>query len=132
MLLIIKKFFRYSFVGIGNSLFCISIIFFLKNILNYSYWISSSVGYLVGLLITYFINRRFTFYSKNKGIFNFYSFVIGVVICYLISFYISNLFLNLIFVQVFNQTILTNLSLMLGFILYSILMFLYLNFIIFR
>ena len=89
-----KKFFRYVLTGIINTLttYIISIIF-LK-IFNLFLVLSNLLGYLVGIFVSFYLNRNFVFKSKQSQIKKqFYKFICACLFSYLI---------NLIFLLVFS------------------------------
>jgi putative flippase GtrA len=80
---------RFLLVGVVNTLTGLSIIFGLLNVFGFSYWISTFVGNCIGALVSYLLNRTFTFNSQisfTKGVPRF---ITVILICYFLSFSLS-------------------------------------------
>jgi putative flippase GtrA len=84
-----NRFTRFLLVGMVNTLTGLSIIFLLLNVFGLSYWISTFVGNCVGAVVSYLLNRTFTFNSQidfTKGIPRF---IVVILVCYFLSYSIS-------------------------------------------
>jgi putative flippase GtrA len=80
---------RFLLVGVVNTLTGLSIIFVLLNVFGFSYWISTFVGNCVGALVSYLLNRTFTFGSQidfTKGVPRF---ITVILVCYFVSYSLS-------------------------------------------
>jgi putative flippase GtrA len=60
------QFIRYVAVGVFNTLFGYMIIFGCMYLLNMSPELSNMAGYAVGVIVSYSLNRRFTFNSTQE------------------------------------------------------------------
>ena len=58
------KFWKFILVGIFNTLVGEGLKFLLFNLFHTNVWISSIIGMVVGSVISYFLNKHFTF--KNQ------------------------------------------------------------------
>jgi putative flippase GtrA len=70
-----RQLFKYSIVGIFNTIIGLSIIYFLFNIFNLNYIFSNVIGYACGLVNSFIWNKRWTFNSKkhySKELFPFF------------------------------------------------------------
>ena len=80
------SFVRFLLVGIVNTIVGLSVIYFLLDILHFSYWIATLSGNIIGAGVSFFLNRFFTFNSKlpvRKGVLPF----AGVIlVCYVLSY----------------------------------------------
>ena len=54
-----KTFFKFIIVGIINTIAGAGIMFALYNIFHCSYWISSIMNYIVGSIVSFFLNKYF-------------------------------------------------------------------------
>ena len=54
-------FWKFVLVGIVNTLVGTAVMFAAFNVLLLSYWISSASNYVVGSIVSYFLNLYFTF-----------------------------------------------------------------------
>lgn len=81
-----KTFLKFIVVGVINTLFGTAIMFAFYNILGLSYWISSAANYVFGSILSYFLNKNFTFQNNEKGIAPIARFVVNITICYAIAY----------------------------------------------
>lgn len=84
-----NRFTRFLLVGVINTLTGLSVIFILLNILGLSYWTSTFIGNCVGALVSYLLNRTFTFNSQidfTKGVPRF---ITVILVCYFLSYSLS-------------------------------------------
>ncbi|MFD2217161.1 MULTISPECIES: GtrA family protein [Metabacillus] len=85
---------RFIGVGIINTIIGISSIFLLLNVFGFSYWISTFIGNGIGAIISYILNRNFTFnsnVSNKKGI---VLFLFVIVVSYYVSYNIGYSLIN--------------------------------------
>lgn len=131
MKLIDKTFLKFILVGILNTLVGSGVMFLLYNLFNASYWISSSCNYIIGGIVSYILNKYFTFNNKQKSIKQIILYIINLVLCYFISYYCAKkLFLFLLSSK--SQKIQENISLFCGMCLYTLLNYFGQRFIVFR
>lgn len=86
MKLIDKTFLKFIAVGAVNTLFGTAVMFICYNALNLNYWISSAANYVLGSILSYFLNRNFTFKSKDKSFKTVLKFILNISICYLLAY----------------------------------------------
>lgn len=72
-------------VGLGS-------IFILYNTLHFNYWISTSLGNILGIICSYILNKSFTFQSKKSANKTIWKFILVSIVCYLFSYYLGHLF----------------------------------------
>ncbi len=86
-----KKFFDITFwkfilVGVANTLFGTAIMFVFYNVFHLSYWISSASNYFFGSILSYFLNKYFTFKSRTNTGKTMVRFVVNISVCYLLAY----------------------------------------------
>ena len=81
--------YKFILVGIINTIFGTAIMFISYNTLNLSYWISSALNYILGSILSYFLNKYFTFQSQGKSFNEIIRFVVNIVCCYFIAYGIA-------------------------------------------
>lgn len=81
-----KTFFKFILVGVINTAFGTSIMFIAYNFLGFGYWISSAANYILGSILSYILNKHFTFENKSKSILTIVKFIINIVLCYLVAY----------------------------------------------
>lgn len=84
-----KTFFKFVAVGIINTLVGASVMFASFNLLHWNYWVSTALNYIVGSIVSYYLNKRFTFEQKNNDKKSFLRFVINISVCYLLAYGIA-------------------------------------------
>lgn len=60
-----KTVLRFLLVGVVNTLVGAGLMFLLYNVANCSYWLSSAANYVVGGIVSFFLNKYFTFENKT-------------------------------------------------------------------
>lgn len=82
-------FWKFILVGIVNTLVGTAVMFGCYNLLHLSYWVSSAANYVVGSVVSYFLNKNFTFRNKSKDPMVLVRFVVNITICYLLAYGIA-------------------------------------------
>lgn len=85
-----NTFIRFLLVGAINTVTGISIMLLLLNVFRQSYWLSTFLGNSGGACVSYFLNRNFTFKSKENIKKSVPRFIIVILVCYLFSYIVSN------------------------------------------
>lgn len=62
-----KTFWKFILVGIINTLFGTAVMFICYNVFHLSYWVSSASNYIFGSILSYFLNKRFTFQNNDRS-----------------------------------------------------------------
>tara|TARA_B100000475_G_scaffold189886_1_gene161577 strand:+ start:552 stop:983 length:432 start_codon:yes stop_codon:yes gene_type:complete len=94
----IKKIKRFLLVGIVNAIAGYTLIIALYSLLNLNIYLSNLIGYLIGLIISFILNRNFVFKVGGKIINQFLKFIFSFFLSYFLNifvFYISSEFINL-------------------------------------
>lgn len=81
-----KTFLKFIVVGIINTVFGTAIMFFCFNILQLDYWFSSAMNYICGGILSYFLNKKYTFAVKETSRKSVVRFTINLTVCYLIAY----------------------------------------------
>ena len=92
-----KTFWKFILVGIANTLFGTGIMFIFYNVFHFSYWFSSASNYFFGSILSYILNRLFTFKSGETTIKTLPKFVISISLCYLLAYGIAKPITSYIF-----------------------------------
>ena len=79
-------FWKFIIVGVINTLFGTGIMFVFYNVFHLSYWISSASNYFFGSILSYFLNKYFTFKSKTNTGKTMVRFIINISVCYLLAY----------------------------------------------
>jgi len=117
-------FWKFILVGIANTLFGYAITFVFLNVFNLGYFISTASNYFFGSILSYFLNKHFTFKNKEKGPKVIIRFVISICICYAIAYGIAPYITDFIFKSMENDKLKENISVLFGMGLFVILNYL--------
>ena len=79
-------FWKFVLVGIANTLVGTTVMFVAYNALHLSYWISSASNYVIGSIVSFFLNKYFTFQNKEKSVKQVVIFIFNIAICYLLAY----------------------------------------------
>ena len=83
------KFGKFILVGVLNTLVGTGLQFLLFNLLGWNEWVSSVTGYFLGSVLSYFLNKYFTFKNQEKGIKPILKFALNISVCYTIAYVIA-------------------------------------------
>lgn len=89
--------FRFLLVGVINTLTGLTIIFMLLNVLGWSYWLSTFIGNGAGAIVSFLLNRAFTFQSNIEIKKSAPRFVTLILLCYFLSFASSDIIADFIY-----------------------------------
>ena len=73
-------------VGVVNTLFGTAIMLVLYNVFGCSYWVSSFCDYFFGSILSYFLNKHFTFHYQGTDWRSIVKFALNIIVCYLIAY----------------------------------------------
>lgn len=82
----VRQLFKFGLVGILNTVVGTMVMFFAYNVLNMGYWFSSAMNYIVGSILSYFLNKYFTFGSKKRSKKEVIRFLVNIALCYLLAY----------------------------------------------
>lgn len=119
------KLIKFIIVGIFNTLFSAAIMFLLYNFLKFGYWGSSAVSYILGSILSFILNKNFTFNNKDSLFKTAIKFSINVAICYVLAYSLAKPIVNLILLnmKLSNNTV-EQISMLFGMILFTALNYL--------
>lgn len=81
-----KSFVRFIIVGVINTIVGTAIMLVFYNVFHLDYWFSSASDYVFASVLSYFLNKYYTFKNKEKGWKPAIRFVANIVTCYIIAF----------------------------------------------
>lgn len=77
---------KFLIVGVVNTLFGTAVMFSLYNLAGCSYWISSAANYILGSVLSFFLNKYFTFQNKERPWRQVVRFTVNIAACYLVAY----------------------------------------------
>lgn len=84
-----KTFLKFIFAGVINTAVGAAVMFSCYNLLKCSYWFSSAANYVVGSIVSYFLNKYYTFNVKKRSWKYIAKFVANISVCYLVAYGIA-------------------------------------------
>ncbi len=104
---------KFLIVGVINTMVGTGVMFVFYNVFSLSYWISSASNYVVGSIVSYFLNKYFTFQSKEKSWKQISKFVLNITVCYLLAYGMAKPLVSFVLSD-FNEKIQGNVSMLFG------------------
>ena len=84
-----KTFLKFILVGVINTAVGAGVMFMCYNLFGCSYWFSSAANYVIGSIVSYFLNKYYTFKVKKRSWKYVLKFVANISICYLLAYGIA-------------------------------------------
>ena len=81
-----RTFWKFILVGIINTIVATGVMFLCYNAFHLNYWVSSAMNYIIGSIVSYFLNKYFTFQNKQRSWKIVIKFIINISVCYLIAY----------------------------------------------
>lgn len=122
---------KFLMVGVINTLVGTGVMFLLYNVFSASYWVSSAANYIVGSVVSYFLNKYFTFQNKEKSMVQVLKFVVNISICYLIAYGGAKPLVRYL-LSSSNEKVQDNISMLIGMGLFVVLNYFGQRFIVFK
>lgn len=127
------KFWKFIFVGLLNTIFSAAVMFLLYNIANLGYWGSSVISYIVGSILSFVLNKNFTFENSGSVASTAVKFAINVAVCYIIAFSIAKPIITMLLPNNrFSVSIKEQIAMVFGMVLFTLLNYIGQRFFAFR
>ena len=126
-----KTFWKFILVGVANTIFGTAIMFVFYNLLHFGYWVSSASNYIFGSILSYVLNRAFTFQNKENTGKPIIRFVINISLCYLCAYGFAKPFVRYLLTGT-SQAIQDNVAMLTGMCLFVALNYCGQQFFVFR
>jgi predicted membrane protein len=116
--LIDAKLVKFLIIGMVNTAIGAGVMFLLYNLVHCSYWVSSACNYIVGGIVSFFLNKYFTFKNTQKSLKQIGLFVFNLAVCYIAAYILAKW---MIYRMLANQSenIKDNIALFLGMCIYT-------------
>lgn len=118
-----EKFWKFIIVGIVNTIVGTMIMFGLYNIAGFSYWLSSSANYILTSILSYFLNKYFTFQHKKDLWKSALRFALNIAVCYLLAYGIAKQ-LALLLLSNVSVKVQENVAMIVGMVFFTVLNYL--------
>ena len=126
-----RTFIRYFLVGCVNFVTGSGAMFLCYNLFHFSYWAASAVNYIIVGIISFTLNRSFTFKNKDDVGQVAVKFVINIAASYLIAYGAAK---PLVYMLLSGRTqkVRDNIAMVCGMVLFALLNYLGQRFFVFR
>ena len=84
-----EKLLKFILVGVVNTLVGMASMFGLYNLAHCSYWVSSAANYILTSILSYFLNKYFTFQNRERSVGQVVRFVVNIAVCYGLAYGIA-------------------------------------------
>jgi len=112
-------------VGVVNTLFGTAIMLVLYNVFGCSYWASSFCDYFFGSILSYFLNKHFTFHYQGTDWRSIVKFALNIVVCYLIAYSLALPLTRYALESMhFSKVIVENIAMLVGTVLFMVINYL--------
>lgn len=115
-----KSFLKFAVVGAVNTLVGMAIMFGLYNLAGWGYWPSTLTNYVLTSILSFILNRYFTFQDKEKGWKPVARFALNILVCYAVAYGVAKPLVRLVF-SAAGETVRDNLSMLAGMCLFTLL-----------
>lgn len=109
---------RFIIVGIINTLIGTAIMFGMYNLLGINYWISTVSNYILVSILSYYLNKYFTFKNKEKSFIQVIKFAINILVCYTVAYGIAKPF-TVFSLAGYDEKFQTNMAMLVGMVLFT-------------
>ncbi len=102
-----KTFWKFVLVGVLNTIVGLGVNYLVLWLLgmnpsvsdNTAYWIASAANYVIGSILSFFLNKYFTFKSNAKSAAEVFRFILNIVVCWLIAYGTATPFIGWLFTK---------------------------------
>ena len=122
---------RFLIVGVINTVVGTGVMFVFYNIFHTGYWIASASNYVIGSIVSYFLNKYFTFKSKKRSMKEAMRFVVNIICCYFVAYGVAKPCIACLF-NGFQQNTKDNIAMLMGMCLFVILNYFGQKFFVFK
>ena len=123
---------KFLLVGCANTLFSTFIMYLLYNLAHLGYWGSSSVAFVLASILSFFLNRNFTFQSKERVWKTAVRFAVNVAVCYLLAYSAAQPLVAWVLGSFLNHHLVEQLAMLVGMCIFTGLNYLGQRFFAFR
>ena len=110
----------FVFVGAVNTRGGAGIMFIFYNCLHLSYWLSSASNYFFGSILSYFLNKYFTFRRTERSAKYIVRFVINISVCYFAAYSVAKPLITQLLASA-SVTAQENIAMLAGMVIFTVL-----------
>lgn len=114
------SFLKFLAVGVLNTLLGAAIMYGLYNLAGWSYWPATLANYIPTSILSFLLNRRFTFHDRETGWRPAVRFAVNIAVCYALAYGVAKPLTALLFAAA-GEKVQGNLSMLAGMGLFTLL-----------
>lgn len=126
-----KTFYKFIIVGVINTVVGAGIMFALYNIFHCSYWLSAVMNYIIGSVVSFLLNKYWTFNSKEFSFKEVIYFIINIAVCFVIAYGAAKPF-AMYLLSGYSISVQENVAMFTGMVIFTGLNYLSQRFIVFK
>lgn len=113
-----KSLLRFLLVGAANTLVGMAVMFSLYNLAGFGYWAASVSNYVLTSILSFFLNKYFTFQNRARSAAQVLRFALNIAVCYLLAYAVAK---PLVYAAMgaFSQTVRDNAAMLVGMCLFT-------------
>lgn len=124
------KLVKFLLVGVANTIVGAGVMFLLYNCFGVSYWISTVCNYVIGGILSFFLNKYFTFQNKQKSIRQILLFILNMAVCYFVAYFCAKKAVYY-FLSSTSDKVRDNVAMVVGMCIYTLLNYIGQRFLVF-
>lgn len=113
-----EKFIKFICVGVVNTAVGTAIMFGLYNLAGCSYWVSSATNYILTSILSYILNKTFTFGNKDRVSATAVRFAVNIAVCYILAYGIAKPLTSWVLANA-SVSVRDNCSMLVGMVLFT-------------
>lgn len=87
-----RSFWLFALVGCLNTAVSLSLQFVFYNLFNMGYWFSTATAFFLSSILSYYLNRKYSFQNKGKVSKTVFKFALVIAVCYVFAYSIAQPF----------------------------------------
>lgn len=115
-----SSFVRFCIIGVVNTVIGMLIMFGMYNLLKISYWISTASNYILVSILSYFLNKYFTFKNYKKSWMQVFKFALNIIVCYFLAYGVAKPLAYVVLKQQ-SENVRNNIAMLVGMVLFTFL-----------
>ena len=109
---------KFLLVGAANTLVGSGVMFLLYNLAHVNYWVAVCANYVAGGILSFFLNKYFTFRNQERSAAQVLRFILTVAVCAAIAYGLARHAVRWALAG-YGSTIQENVAMLAGMVLYT-------------
>lgn len=76
-------------IGVGNAFLTLLLVYGMYDLIHLGYWFSSAIAFTICSIISYILNKKYTFRNENNTFLTAIKFTIVIVVSYMTAYLIA-------------------------------------------